>query len=277
MAGLVATALSELILTPLDAIKTLQQETPLKLGFAAAARQLFDRSGVHGMFSGGAEFLVFNALGGAIKFGTYERCLAVLRTVSSLGGKGMLLGTYVSAGLGFFASSLVMVPGELIKMRLQIGRYTSLTHGIVSIFASGGMVGFYEGFWAVCLREIPYTMLELGLYETMQACVRHARAKAKLNAVDKAVCATITGTVTGWLTNPLDLVKTRLMASTGGGRGIFGCFRDVHAEGGLFKGARARAAWMLIAFPIYFALYDAALEWLERQYPRQQSNRACED
>ena len=65
-AGLVATVLSELVLTPLDAIKTLQQETPLQLGFAAAAQQLFARSGVLGMFSGGAEFIAFNALGGAV-------------------------------------------------------------------------------------------------------------------------------------------------------------------------------------------------------------------
>lgn len=263
LAGLVATALSELILTPLDAIKTLQQETPLQLGFAAAAQQLFERSGVLGMFSGGVEFLAFNALGGGIKFGVYEQCLTRLRTLSSPGGVVMLVGTYFAAAMGYFASSLIMVPGELIKMRLQIGRYTTLGHGIASIYASAGLRGFYEGFWAVCLREIPYTMLELGLYETMQAFARRIRMKKDLNAVDKAACATATGTVTGWLTNPLDLVKTRLMAGTGS-RGLFACFRGVHAEGGLFKGAGARATWMLIAFPIYFALYDVTLAWLTR-------------
>jgi solute carrier family 25 S-adenosylmethionine transporter 26 len=107
-------------------------------------------------------------------------------------------------------------------------------------------------------------MLELGLYETTQACARRMRAKTELNPVEKAVCATATGTVTGWLTNPLDLVKTRLMAGSEGG-GLVACFRSVHAEGGLFKGAGARATWMFIAFPIYFALYDATLAWLERR------------
>jgi len=267
VAGLVATALSEVILTPLDAIKTLQQETPLQLGFAAAGQQLFGRNGIVGMFSGGAEFLAFNALGGGIKFGVYERCLNWLRALCSSGGAAMLLGTYVAAALGFFASSLIMVPGELIKMRLQIGRYATLGHGVRSIYASAGLLGFYEGFWSVCLREIPYTMLELGLYETMQAFARRIRAKSELNSVEKAVCATGTGTVTGWLTNPLDLVKTRLMAGSGGG-GVVACFRSVHAEGGLFKGAGARATWMFIAFPIYFALYDATLAWLERRGTR---------
>ena len=267
IAGLVATALSEFILTPLDAIKTLQQETALQLGVVAAAQRLFGRSGVRGLFAGGGEFLAFNALGGGIKFGVYERCLAKLRTVSRSGGAVVLLGTYVAAALSFFASSLVMVPGELIKMRLQIGRYTSLGHGVASIYASAGLLGFYEGFWAVCLREIPYTMLELGLYETMQAFARRARAKTELNAVEKAVCATVTGTATGWLTNPLDLVKTRLMAGSRDG-GLVACFRSVQEEGGLFKGAGARATSMLISFPIYFALYDATLLWLERRRVR---------
>ena len=264
-AGLVATALSELILTPLDAIKTLQQETAVQLGVFTAAQQLFGRNGMLGLYSGGAEFLVFNALGGGIKFGVYERCLAKLRKESQSDGRAvMLLGTYVAAALSFFASSLIMVPGELIKMRLQIGSYNSLGHGVRSIYASAGLPGFYEGFWAVCLREIPYTMLELGLYETTQACARCVRAKTVLNAVEKAVCATATGTATGWLTNPLDLVKTRLMAGSGDGS-LVACFRSVRAQGGLFKGAGARATSMLISFPIYFALYDATLLWLQRR------------
>ena len=76
------------------------------------------------------------------------------------------------------------------------------------------------------------------------------------------VAATLTGTVTGWLTNPLDLVKTRLMAAAGAEGGVIACFRAAHAQGGLFKGAGARATWLLVAFPIYFALYDATLAWL---------------
>ena len=56
-----------------------------------------------------------------------------------------------------------MVPGELIKMRLQIGRYTGLGHALRSIYSTSGIAGFYTGYWAVCLRDIPYTMLELGL------------------------------------------------------------------------------------------------------------------
>jgi hypothetical protein len=146
-AGLVATVLSELVLTPLDAIKTLQQETPLQLGFAAAAQQLFARSGVLGMFSGGAEFIAFNALGGAIKFGVYQQALALLGTLVPPGGAAMLLGTYIAAALGFIGSSLIMVPGELLKMRLQIGRYSSLGHGLRSIYAAGGLRGFFAGYW----------------------------------------------------------------------------------------------------------------------------------
>ena len=101
----------------------------------------------------------------------------------------------------------------------------------------------------------------------MQTAGRYLRGKEDLNAFEKATAATVTGTVTGWLTNPLDLVKTRLMAavavgmSEGGGArrgglvGVADCFREAHGEGGLFKGAYARALWMTIGsvWPTFFA------------------------
>ena len=168
-AGIVATALSEVILTPLDAIKTLQQETAIPLNFMAATRQLFGRSGVLGMFSGGAEFIAFNAVGGGIKFSVYEPLCRLLASSIGTTGWRKLLAAYLAAALSFIASSLVMVPGELIKMRLQIGRYTSLGHALRSIYSTSGLGGFYTGYWAVCLRDIPYTMLELGLVRPLAA------------------------------------------------------------------------------------------------------------
>ena len=51
----------------------------------------------------------------------------------------------------------------------------------------------------------------------------------------------------------------------GGLAGVADCFREAHAEGGLFKGAYARALWMTIAFPIYFGLYDMTMAWLARK------------
>ncbi len=64
---------------------------------------------------------------------------------------------YVAAAAAFIASSVVLVPGELLKQRLQMGQISSVRQGIPQIFKSEGILGFYAGYSGVCLRDIPYT------------------------------------------------------------------------------------------------------------------------
>ena len=66
------------------------------------------------------------------------------------------------------------------------------------------MRAFFTGYFAVCVRDIPYTMLELGLYETTQAAWRWAAGKPRLSAAERMAAAALTGAATGWITNPLD-------------------------------------------------------------------------
>jgi solute carrier family 25 S-adenosylmethionine transporter 26 len=69
-----------------------------------------------------------------------------------------------------------------------------------------------------------------------------------------------TGAVTGFLTTPLDLIKTKLMMqSATGSPGIVSAFKAVYREGGtaaLFTGATARVAWLLPFTTIYLGIYE---------------------
>lgn len=81
---------------------------------------------------------------------------------------------------------------------------------ISTTFKAEGIGGFFAGYFATLVRDVPYTMLELGLYENLKAAFRVVK-KTDLNQQDELVCAAITGGVTAILTTPLDLVKTKLM------------------------------------------------------------------
>ena len=83
--------------------------------------------------------------------------------------KHMPLAIFGCAALAFVASSFVLVPGELIKQRLQTGQYSGVLDGVGSIWRGDGPRGFYAGYAAVCFRDVPYTMLELGLYDNLKA------------------------------------------------------------------------------------------------------------
>jgi Mitochondrial carrier protein len=65
------------------------------------------------------------------------------------------------------------------------------------------------------VRDVPYTMLELGLYENLKALCRNIRKIDVLSQQDELICAAITGGITSVLTTPLDLVKTKLMVQVG--------------------------------------------------------------
>ena len=86
------------------------------------------------------------------------------------------------------------------------------------------------------------------MYETAQTIWRALSRKAELRWAERSAAAALTGSLTGWLTNPLDLVKTKLMANPGSYSGIANCFALVSANGAgsLFEGATTRAMWLLL-------------------------------
>lgn len=76
------------------------------------------------------------------------------------------------------------------------------------------------------------------------------------------VAGCVTGAVCGFVTNPLDVVKTRLMLDDGGGGaalGVVAVFRQLIASGGLgalFQGAAARVVWLMAFTTIYLQIYE---------------------
>eukprot|EP00586_Coscinodiscus_wailesii_P023217 CAMPEP_0172508234 /NCGR_PEP_ID=MMETSP1066-20121228/210451_1 /TAXON_ID=671091 /ORGANISM="Coscinodiscus wailesii, Strain CCMP2513" /LENGTH=162 /DNA_ID=CAMNT_0013286139 /DNA_START=44 /DNA_END=529 /DNA_ORIENTATION=+ len=131
----------------------------------------------------------------------------------------------------------MIVPGECLKQRLQMGRVASWREGVASMVRDGA---YFRGYGGVCLRDVPYTMLELGIYDNLKSWYgstgRHRlRSRSSeenrrgggggaanegttatttqlfLSRTDEIVIAAVTGGITGFLTNPFDAVKTKLM------------------------------------------------------------------
>ena len=69
---------------------------------------------------------------------------------------------------------------------------------------------------ATLIRDVPYTMLELGLYENFKTLLKKYRKRDTLTTMEELGAAAVTGGLVGLMTNPLDLVKTRLMTGVRG-------------------------------------------------------------
>ena len=88
----------------------------------------------------------------------------------------------------------------MLKTRLQSGAITTLSSGIADIFQSEGLFGFFAGYGATLLRDVPYTMMELGFYENIKSIIRSSRG-GLLTSSDELSAAAITGAITGYLTS----------------------------------------------------------------------------
>ena len=165
---------------------------------------------------------------------------------------------FVAAAAAFLVSSVVLVPGELLKQRLQTGQIASVRQGIPQIFKSEGIFGFYAGYTGVCLRDVPYTMMELGIYDNFKSMYLKYKNRTESNQWDDLLAAAIAGGITGFLTAPLDNIKTKLMVEAGYS-GFFDCLTKTVKTGGmpaLFAGSVARVAWLMPFTAIYLPVYE---------------------
>ena len=279
-AGSFATFVGDLTMFPIDTVKTMQQAQgpEAALGMLGTIRSIIGTGGLGAFYSGWQIYCLTDGVAGFFKFGTYE--LLKKWCAASLPAKLQAVAFYVCGGFAFLASSVALVPGELVKQRLQTGMYSGMWSGLRSLLAAEGVRGLYTGWGAVCLRDVPFTMIELGIYDNLKlVLVRRRLARQRLlvgasrgaekrgagwsvqaspTMLESWVAAAVSGAVAGWLTNPLDLVKTRLMTGLPGVSPLQ-CARQIVGQGGfgaLFQGATARVCWLVPFTAIYLAIYE---------------------
>ena len=52
---------------------------------------------------------------------------------------------------------------------------------------------FFTGYYATLIRDVPYTMMELGLYENIKTAIRKVRNKKDLTQKEELIAAAVTG------------------------------------------------------------------------------------
>lgn len=256
--GALATAFGDLTLHPIDTIKTVQQAATTPLSAVSAAKQILKKGGIPGLYQGVVPYLLGDGLSGAVKFAAFEASKKWVE--ERIPEKYHGVAQFVCAAGAFVVCSVILVPGEVLKCRIQAGTVASLGEGVTSVFKTDGFLGFYQGYGATLLRDVPYTMLELGLYENIKLFMKKRANTSELGQRDEITAGAITGTITGLLTTPLDVVKTKMMLGVAGSAmGIVEAFSSTYANGGmdaLFAGAPARVAWLLPFTTIYLQAYE---------------------
>ncbi|KAK4601647.1 hypothetical protein RGQ29_010985 [Quercus rubra] len=159
---------------------------------------------------------------------------------------------HLTAGaIGGAASSLVRVPTEVIKQRLQTGQFASAPDAVRLIVAKEGFKGLYV-------------------------------ARRDLNDPENAIIGAFAGAITGAITTPLDVIKTRLMVqgSANQYKGICDCVRTIVKEEGshaLLKGIGPRVLWIGIGGSIFFGVLERTKQILAQKRPPSQNSTPFKD
>ena len=261
-AGVIAGAAVETTLYPIDTIKTRLQAA--RGGASVNWRNLY--KGIGGNLAG-----VVPAC--AVFFAVYEpakRMLLPLDDDKLMNSDRTIAAHLTAAASAGLAASIVRVPTEVVKSRMQTGQFTSARGAVWQIASREGIAGgLFAGFGSFLLRDLPFDAIEFASYEQMKITWSSVSGGSgyEIKQHESAAIGAVAGMLTGAVTTPLDVVKTRLM--TQGGmkgetryyKGVMDCVTRTVAEEGwiaLLKGISPRVTFIGLGGGVFFFVLEGA-------------------
>ncbi|NWS94323.1 SAMC protein, partial [Mionectes macconnelli] len=255
-AGGVAGVCVDLILFPLDTVKTRLQSPQ---GFRKAG-------GFRGIYAGVPSTAIGSFPNAAAFFITYENVKSLLPQGSS---SYLSPATHmVAASLGEVVACLIRVPSEVVKQRAQVSPSSSTLRILSHTLYHEGVQGLYRGYKSTVLREIPFSLVQFPLWESLKDLWSWKQGHV-VDSWQSAVCGAFAGGFAAVVTTPLDVAKTRIMLAKAGSRNASGnvltALGDIwRTQGlsGLFAGVVPRMAAISLGGFIFLGTYEKTRQLL---------------
>ncbi|GMP25529.1 hypothetical protein CsSME_00002352 [Camellia sinensis var. sinensis] len=260
IAGGTAGVVVETALYPIDTIKT-------RLQAARGGGEII----LKGLYSGLAGNLVGVLPASAMFVGVYEPTKQKLLKIFP---DNLSVVAHLTAGaIGGLAASLIRVPTEVVKQRMQTSQFASAPNAVRAIVSREGFKGLYVGYGSFLLRDLPFDAIQFCIYEQLR--IGYKLAFTLLFFV-------FLGALTGAITTPLDVIKTRLMVqgSANQYKGIFDCVETIVREEGppaLLKGIGPRVLWIGIGGSIFFGVLESTKRFLAQRRPVHHADSSKKD
>jgi solute carrier family 25 folate transporter 32 len=185
----------------------------------------------------------------------------------------------LSGALAGFLAGVSVCPLDVAKTRLQAqgansgvaNKYSGILGTLRTIVTEEGVVGLYRGIVPIVMGYFPTWMIYFTVYEKAKKWyprVLHKYGKVESDFVTHSMSAFTAGGVSTVLTNPIWVVKTRLMLQTGDGKsiykndtyykGTFDAFRKMYQTEGLkvFASGLVPSFFGLFHVAIHFPVYE---------------------
>ena len=207
----------------IDTVKTRQQGDPhLPPRYPTLGRaylQILRQEGFRrGLYAGVTPAFLGSFPGTIIFFGVYESSKRTLLAHACPPSLAYLAGGF----LADLAASVVYVPSEVLKTRLQLqGRwnnpffysgynYKGTVDAARTIVRREGVAALFYGYKATIWRDLPFSALQFAFYEQEQEWAKRYKGSRDIGLGLEVLTATTAGGAAGVITCPLDVVKTRI-------------------------------------------------------------------
>ncbi|KAI9713999.1 MAG: hypothetical protein M1820_000729 [Bogoriella megaspora] len=238
-AGAVAAFSVDLLVYPLDTLKTRLQSPDYKRLYTHAATETVNRGALfRGLYQGVGSVIIATLPSSGAFFTTYEASKSFLN--NSLPSTPLIPQPLIHASASSIAelvSCAILTPAEVIKQNAQMVNTETSSRGIrqsatlqtLKKFRSSPL-NLWRGYTALAGRNLPFTALQFPLFEHLKLLFtkrRHRQRRlqersgkeAKLSILEQglitATSAGLAGSLAAWITTPVDVVKTRVMLAAG--------------------------------------------------------------
>jgi solute carrier family 25 protein 14/30 len=191
----------------IDAAHTQLKYRGMLHAFLTIARE----EGVRALYSGIAPALLRQATYGTIKLGCYN---IFKRTMAEKPEDETLLVNVISAASAGALAAAIANPTEVLKVRMQVGSRLLMSQSMFSsfydIYKKEGFKGLYRGMGPNAQRAAVVVGVELSIYDWIkQKLLRAELVKDTIGT--HFLCGFIAGFAGAMASNPIDVIKTRLM------------------------------------------------------------------
>jgi len=260
VAGGVAGTTVDVSLHPVDTIKTRMMSRD---GF-------WKSGGLQGTWKGIVPIALGSAPTAAVFFSAYESAKKVFKAAS--GGQEHWSHHSIASSFGEIVACSVRVPTSIIATNMQVGKFSSVRQAASSVYAAGGLGAFWTGFGTMVTRDIPFAFIQFPIYEGAKKKWAEYQG-SPTSPLQGACCGSLAGAISGGLTTPLEVAKTRIMidgpteAQTKKYNGTLSTLTTVASEEGflaLYRGIAPRVFWITLGGFVFFGAYENASKQLRR-------------
>jgi len=271
--GGLAAMFAETITFPMDTAKTRLQIQGKEVKYRGAFHTIFTvfrEEGMTSLYKGLCPALLRQAVYGTIKYGLYDTAKVLYLSVNPKSKDSNLMNIFCAVIAGS-VSSAIATPTDVVKVRMQ-ARSAHSRGSLLAVFLDiarkEGCAGLFRGMMPTAQRSGVVAGVQLPVYDYC----RHKIARSKMlpeGAVTNLTASVIAGFTACAVSNPIDVIKTRIMVQrrylnqrSGDEKQIYRssldcCRKTVKAEGfsalykGFFPAFGRMGPWNVIFFLVY--------------------------